>query len=206
MIDTTSIMLFIPTFFIVSISPGMCMILALTMGMTVGLSKTLWMMAGELLGVAVVGMCAVLGVATVMLQHPTIFVLFKYLGGGYLLYLGIKMWLSSGQLALDNQDSLLSKTAFQIAAQGFVTAVANPKGWAFMVSILPPFIAPDLPLLPQLSVMLLIVLSIEFMSLMIYANGGQHLRKLLQGRNNVCLINKISGTLMMVLGIWLALS
>ncbi len=42
--------LFIPTFFFVSITPGMNMTLALTLGMSVGYRRTLWMMVGELLG------------------------------------------------------------------------------------------------------------------------------------------------------------
>ena len=38
----------------VSMTPGMCMTLAFTLGMTVGYRSALWMMMGELLGVAVV--------------------------------------------------------------------------------------------------------------------------------------------------------
>lgn len=51
--------LFIPTFFFVSITPGMNMTLALTLGMSVGYRRTLWMMVGELLGVALVAVSAV---------------------------------------------------------------------------------------------------------------------------------------------------
>ena len=43
---------FIPTFFVVSITPGMCMTLALSLGITIGVKRALWMMAGELVGVA----------------------------------------------------------------------------------------------------------------------------------------------------------
>ena len=38
----------------VSFTPGLCMALAFTLGLTVGYRKTLWMMAGELVGLAVV--------------------------------------------------------------------------------------------------------------------------------------------------------
>ncbi len=46
---------FIPTFLFVSVTPGMCMTLAMTLGMTQGVRRTLWMMWGEMLGVALVG-------------------------------------------------------------------------------------------------------------------------------------------------------
>jgi threonine/homoserine/homoserine lactone efflux protein len=35
----------------------------------------------------------------------------------------------------------------QLAIQGFVTAVANPKGWAFFIALLPPFIDYQQPIL-----------------------------------------------------------
>ncbi|GAL13268.1 putative threonine efflux protein [Vibrio astriarenae] len=75
------------------------MTLALTLGMSIGYRRTLWMMVGELAGVAVVSIAAVLGIAAIMLNYPWLFVGFKFLGGTYLLYLGIQMWRSKGKLA-----------------------------------------------------------------------------------------------------------
>ena len=88
MLDYTLLSLFIPTFLLVSATPGMCMTLALTLGMTIGIRKTLWMMWGELAGVALVSISAVIGVASIMLNYPLVFTIFKYLGGLYLIFLG----------------------------------------------------------------------------------------------------------------------
>ncbi|MGC9401817.1 LysE family translocator, partial [Vibrio genomosp. F10 str. 9ZC157] len=44
--NTALLGMFIPTFFFVSITPGMCMTLALTLGMSIGYRRALWMMAG----------------------------------------------------------------------------------------------------------------------------------------------------------------
>lgn len=74
--------MFIPTFFFVSITPGMCMTLALTLGMSIGYRRTLWMMIGELLGVALVSVSAVLGIAAIMLNYPWMFIALKFIGGG----------------------------------------------------------------------------------------------------------------------------
>jgi threonine/homoserine/homoserine lactone efflux protein len=54
LVDWTLIALFLPTAFFISVTPGMCMTLALTLGLSIGYKRTLWMMAGELLGVACV--------------------------------------------------------------------------------------------------------------------------------------------------------
>jgi len=191
----------------VSITPGMCMTLAMSLGMSIGVRKTMWMMWGELLGVAVVAITAVIGVSAVMLQYPMLFNVLKALGALYLLWIGINMWRSKGKLALSDASSesaFVSKRA--LFNQGFLTAIANPKGWAFMVSLLPPFINPDLSLPGQLIVLVLVISCSEFICMMLYATGGKTIGKALTQKDNVKKLNKISGSLMIGVAIWLALS
>ena len=206
-IDMTVVALFIPTFFFVSVTPGMCMTLSMTLGMTIGVRRSLHMMWGELLGVGLVAIAAVLGVAALMLNYPALFMAFKYLGGAYLIYLGVQMWRSKGQLTItENSASQPQKSAFSLAMQGFITAIANPKGWAFMASLLPPFMNAEHSITQQLSVLVTLILLIEFLCLLLYASGGKTLGKLLQKKGNVKTINRIGGTTMIGVGAWLAKS
>jgi len=205
MIDASVLTIFIPTFFFVSVTPGMCMTLALTMGMTIGVRRTFYMMWGELLGVALVAIASVVGVAGIMLKFPALFICLKYAGGSYLAYLGIKMIASGQNISLETGHNLnISLNRKSLALQGFVTAIANPKGWAFMISLLPPFVNADLPLLPQLTILVGIILTTEFSCLLLYSNGGKSLRRFLGKKGNVTLLNCISGVLMIGVGIWLA--
>ncbi|WP_440877279.1 LysE family translocator [Thalassotalea sp. PLHSN55] len=207
MLDITLLLLFLPTFFIVSITPGMCMTLAMTLGMTIGVRRTLWMMWGELLGVCFVAIAAVIGVATLMLEWPVLFQVFKYLGGSYLVYIGINMWRSKGKMAINHEQTMNKMVSNkQLFNQGFITAIANPKGWAFMVSLLPPFISANHPFVPQLIALIVIIVITEFSSLMVYATGGKTIGKLLVKSDNVKLLNKLSGTIMVLVGIWLFFS
>jgi homoserine/homoserine lactone efflux protein len=205
-LNITLLSLFIPTFLFVSATPGMCMTLSLTLGMTIGVRRTLWMMLGELAGVALVSVAAVIGVASIMLNHPEIYLLLKYCGGGYLGYLGVQLWRSRGKMAFQDAtvDVAVQVRRMTLVLQGFLTAVANPKGWAFMISLLPPFIDSNLPLKPQLTLLILLILIIEFCCLLLYASGGRTLRRFLQQRGNVQKMNRIAGTLMVGVGIWLA--
>lgn len=201
--DTGLLALFIPIFFLVSISPGMCMTLALTLGMAIGVRRSLWMMAGELAGVALVAIAAVVGVAALMLNYPNLFAGFRYVGGLYLLWLGWKMWRAPPPDL--NTTGQLPHTRAALAVQGFTTAVSNPKGWAFMITLLPPFIRDDLPLWTQLGALLVIIVVIEFCSLLLYANGGKHLSRFLAKKGGAGWLNRIAGSLMAVVGLWLAL-
>ncbi|MCL1143096.1 LysE family translocator [Shewanella gaetbuli] len=202
--DLAVLAVFIPTFFFVSITPGMCMTLAMTLGMSIGVKRTLWMMLGELVGVAIVAVAAVLGVASVMLNYPQIFQGLKWLGGLYLIYIGINMWRAKGKMAqIDGQA--INTRRLSLMSQGFITAIANPKGWAFMISLLPPFITVDKPVAPQLLVLLAVIMVTESLSMLAYASGGKSLRIFLSKGDNIRWMNRIAGSLMMLVGVWLAL-
>ncbi|EOD56202.1 LysE family translocator [Aeromonas molluscorum] len=204
--DPAILALFIPTFFFVSVTPGMCMTLAMTLGMSLGVRRTLHMMWGELIGVGLVSVLSVIGVAAVMLNYPGLFSAFKYVGGAYLIWLGIQMWQAKGKMAIPADLSAVQETRpLGLAMQGFVTAIANPKGWAFMVSLLPPFINAAKPMTPQITALVALILVIEFSCLLLYAGGGRTLRHFLAKSGNVTLMNRIAGTLMIGVGLWLAL-
>ena len=202
--DLAVLAVFIPTFFFVSITPGMCMTLAMTLGMSIGVRRTMWMMIGELIGVAIVAIAAVLGVASIMLNYPDIFEVLKWLGGIYLAYIGINMWRSKGKMSIgESKTSDVSRQS--LFTQGFVTAIANPKGWAFMISLLPPFISVDRAVAPQLVMLLSVIMLTEFTSMMAYATGGKSLRIFLSRGDNIKWMNRIAGSLMIGVGLWLAL-
>jgi threonine/homoserine/homoserine lactone efflux protein len=202
--DPTLLIAFCASFFLVALSPGLCMTLAMALGISIGVRRTLWMMAGELAGIALVGVAAVLGVAALLLKAPTFFAIFKWIGAAYLFYMGWQTWhaepLRPEQLAGDGR-----RTRTSLVLQGFITAVANPKAWAFLVALLPPFVDQSRPIAPQLLTLLVLMLIIEFICLLIYAGGGRALSEQLHRRGRARWLNHIAGSLMVGVGIWLAL-
>ena len=202
--DIAVLALFVPTFFFVSITPGMCMSLAMTLGMSVGYKKTLYMMVGELIGVAVVAICSVYGVATLVLDNPTAFSVFKIIGAIYLFYLGVKLYLTP--VVLSTSDQRIIYQPAELIMQGFTTAFSNPKGWAFMITLLPPFLDTSKPLSIQLTVLVIIILCSEFICMSVYALGGKKLSQLLANKGKAQWLNVIAGSLLCFVGIWLAFS
>jgi len=158
---------------------------------------------GEVIGVALVAIAAVIGVASIMLKYPDVFTVVKYLGGIYLAFIGVQMWLSKGSMTISNeaQTNVNRVTLFN---QGLFTAISNPKGWAFMISLLPPFINIDKAVAPQLTLLVAIIMISEFVCMMVYACGGKTLRVFLSKGDNVKLMNRVAGSLMVGVGAWLA--
>ncbi len=204
-VDLTLLAAFSASFFLVALSPGLCMTLAMSLGISVGPRRATWMMLGELSGIALVGVCAVLGVAVMLLQAPAFFTVFKWLGAAYLFYMGWQTWCAHPP-APEQQASAVHRSRSSLALQGFVTAVANPKAWVFFVALLPPFIDQSRPLAPQLLTLLALMLLIEFTCLQIYAHGGRALSEQLHRRGKARWLNRLAGSLMVGVGVWLALA
>lgn len=203
--NLTRLIAFSASFFLVALSPGLCMTLAMSLGISIGVRRTMWMMAGELAGIALVGASAVLGVAALLLRAPTVFAVFKWIGAAYLLYMGWLTW-HAEPLRPESPAGDSHRSRWSLILQGFITAVSNPKAWAFFVALLPPFVDQSRPLAPQLLTLLSLMLIIEFTCLQIYANGGRALRDQLHRRGKARWLNRIAGSLMVVVGIWLAYS
>ena len=78
----------------------------------------------------------------------------------------------------------------------------NPKGWAFLMALLPGFVVTDALLFPQWLIMLGIMLSTEFLSLSLYASGGQWLAQRVSGEDARINPNKIAATMLGLAALW----
>ena len=179
------------------------MTLSLSLGVSVGVRRALWMMLGELVGVALVGAAALGGVAALLFSAPEAFMVAKLIGATYLIWSALKAWRSPVTIAISQASGEAS--ANWLISQGFITAVSNPKAWIFFAALLPPFIDPQESFLPQAAVLLGVMVIIEFICLLIYAQGGRMLRDYLANRGLGQWLNRIAAGLMVGVACWLVL-
>lgn len=192
--------LFVLTIAAVSFTPGLCMTMAFTLGMTIGYRRTLWMMLGELSGVATVFAATFWSLGWLLNQNSIWFMTFSLLGGGYLLYLAAI--LSREPTSTMEVIGALRTRRVQLIVLGYVTAVSNPKGWAFLLALLPGFINEDTPLLTQFSWMLSIMMLTEFLSMSAYAGGGRWLARRLESTQGLLWAHRIAATLLGLVAVW----
>ena len=158
-----SFALFILSFASISFLPGLCMSLALSLGLSIGFKKTLWMMAGELLGVLVVILICAFS-AKLILSYEFAFKVLQ-IGGVFFLF-DTSFVLFRQKISLTNAK-LSTKDRISLILQGFLATISNPKAWIFMLALLP-------ALLDEFSLALIcvVILFIEFCALCVYASGG----------------------------------
>ena len=194
------IILFIPTIASVSFTPGLCMTLAFTLGLSIGYRRTLWMMLGELSGVASVFTATFWSLGWLLSRDPIYFQIVSFIGGVYLLYLAFQLFRETPE-AIESRD--LKKThPMALAALGYVTAVSNPKGWAFLMALLPGFVSMDTALVPQFMIMMGIMLTTEFVSMTAYATGGQWLASRLSSSKGVLNANRVAASMLTLAALW----
>ncbi|HEY1075639.1 MAG TPA: LysE family translocator [Fontimonas sp.] len=192
---------FIATCLLVSLTPGLCSVLCMSLATTIGVRRTQWMMLGELAGMGSVAAAAVLSIAAVLHVQPALFDALKLVGSAYLIFLGWKAWQSAagnGVLSVS-----VPQTRAALAGLGFATAVTNPKVWALYVALLPPFVNPAQPLALQLTVMLVMIVVVELVALYLYALGGQMLARALDSPGTRIYIGRGIGLLMGLMGLWM---
>jgi len=199
--NADTLLLFAATIFVISLTPGLCMTLAFTLGISVGFRRTLWMMLGELAGVATVAICVGMGVAQVLALHPEAMLWLTIGGGAYLCYVGVSMWRQASAAVLSTHKHK-SLTRTQLIAVGYNTAVLNPKGWAFLVAIFPGFIDEALPLGSQLGVLIPIFLLSEFIALCLYASGGRQLALWFSKPEHGVRLNRAAALMVLLVSLW----
>ncbi|MED6343411.1 MAG: LysE family translocator [Pseudomonadota bacterium] len=194
------ILLFIPTIASVSFTPGLCMTLAFTLGLSIGYQRTLWMMLGELSGVATVFTTTFWSLGWLLSRDPIYFKVVSLLGGTYLLYLAYQLFRQTPEAI--KARNLENTSPMALAILGYITAVSNPKGWAFLIALLPGFVASDGPLFPQFLIMMGIMLTTEFISMTVYATGGQWLASRLSDGSGVMNANRIAASMLTLAALW----
>ena len=103
------------------------MTLALSLGISIGVKRSLHMMWGELIGVGLVATSAALGVATLMLKYPDAFLFLKLGGGAYLCWIGYQMFRSRGKLGFNRIDTRATRAiSITIGIQWFFNCGSKP--------------------------------------------------------------------------------
>jgi len=128
------------------------------------------------------------------------FIILKYCGVAYLLYLGISH-LKAAFYSKALTEQLSTSASF---TRGFLVSLTNPKTILFFGAFLPQFISPNGDYLFQMS-----ILSISFLVMAIaldscYALLSVRLKPLLEQRNLYQLQNSVTGILLLGASTWLA--
>jgi len=135
-----------------SLSPGPNGLLALTHGAVYGWRKATYTVAGGVMGFVAVIALSMFGIGALLQASMTWLMLMKWLGGAYLVWLGIQVW-RSPPVGVPPGVAANERSRASMFWQGALSALTNPKVLLFFAAFLPHFIDPARSLVTQFAVM-----------------------------------------------------
>ena len=137
--------------FVLLAIPGPTIMLVVTYALSHGKRSAVPTALGVVLGDFVAMTASIAGLGVLLAASATMFTVLKWVGGAYLVYLGIRLWMSRPEAAPDEDAPDRSDRAMLWHA--FVVTALNPKSIVFFVAFLPQFITPGEPVLMQFVIM-----------------------------------------------------
>lgn len=135
-----------------SLSPGPNGLLALTHGALHGRRKALYTIFGGAFGFVAVIALSMFGIGALLKASLTWLTVLKWIGGAYLVWLGIQIWRSPA-IGIDVGGAVKPRAGWSLFRQGALSALTNPKALLFFAAFLPQFIDPARSLVVQFVVM-----------------------------------------------------
>ena len=189
----------------ISISPGPGAIASMSAGLNHGFKYGYVTIFGLVLGIwtqlAIVGV----GLGALMATSNTAFVVVKWLGVGYLVWLGIQQWRAPARPMVAASDSGEVVTQRSLILKAWMINVVNPKGTVFLLAVVPQFISTAQPLLPQY---LIIGATLAFTDMVVmagYTALASRVLGALKQPSHIRAMNRIFGSLFVVAGSLLGL-
>jgi threonine/homoserine/homoserine lactone efflux protein len=132
---------FLVASFVLAVTPGAGVLYIVTRSVSQGRASGLASVAGVALGNFFNAVAAAIGLAALLALSSEAFLVVKYAGAAYLVYLGIKTIRSRstrGEPVIAGCENLLP-----VFRDGFIVALLNPKTSLFFAAFLPQFMTPE---------------------------------------------------------------
>ena len=207
--DLQHLLLFVAAGWLLNLTPGPDVLYIVANSLRSGAR------AGVMAGLGVTAGCfvhifvAAVGLGALLATSAIAFAVLKYLGAGYLLWLGARILLTRAPAAPDFSAAAAGKprTLRAVFLGGFLTNVLNPKVAIFFLAFVPQFIAPDAEHKAWVFVLLGVIFnlnSIPVNSGWALAAGWMARRRSVQRSLHV--LDRVAACMFIVFGLKLALS
>jgi threonine/homoserine/homoserine lactone efflux protein len=197
--------IYVLTVFVASIIPGPSMILALTHGIMHGTKLSLYTAFGNSIASMIQASIAITGIGIILTTSTTLFMIIKYIGALYLIYLGIKLFKTHFYIEENKEKNKKVKKA-KLFKEAFIVASSNPKALVFFTALFPQFINQNQNSFSHYFLLVLVLGIIAFSCMMIYSISANGIKTLFNKTSLSNYFGKIIGSLFVSFGIGLAFS
>lgn len=190
---------FFLTTLVVALSPGPGAVLSMSVGVRHGYRHALKAILGLQTALLLQLLLVALGLGALLAASELAFLIVKLAGAAYLVWLGIQRWREP--LAIGEGDPNVSGAFYR---QGILVNFGNPKAIVFIAALVPQFIDPQAPQVPQFAVIALTMCSLDTAVMSCYALLASRFRGVLATPRRGLLANRVFGSIFVAAGALLA--
>ncbi|WP_336035326.1 LysE family transporter [Acinetobacter bereziniae] len=164
---------------VISISPGAGAIASMSSGLNYGFRRGYWNAIGLQLALLVQIIIVAAGVGVLFATTPMAFLVVKWFGVCYLLYLAYVQWTAKTQ-SIDIPTEQSTKSIPKLILYGFVVNISNPKAIVFLLAVLPQFLDLSKPQWIQYVIMAITMITIDLIVMASYTGLAAKVLRLLK--------------------------
>ncbi|HJF28654.1 LysE family transporter [Acinetobacter bohemicus] len=174
---------------VISISPGAGAIASMSSGLNYGFRQGYWNALGLQLALLVQIAIVAAGAGVLFATTPWAFLLVKWFGVIYLLYLAFLQWKAPVQ-SIQIQHELARKSAGKLLLNGFLVNLSNPKAIVFLLAVLPQFLDLSKPQWIQYVIMAATMIIIDLIVMAGYTGLAAKVLRLLSSAKQQKVMNR----------------
>lgn len=185
--------------------PGPTVLLVLSYAISQGRRVALSTVAGVALGDLIAMSASLAGLGALVLASAELFLLLKWIGAVYLVYLGIKLFRSASHTTLDTSAETSSAPARKVLGHAAAVTALNPKSIVFFIAFVPQFINPSASLTPQFVILIATFVGFAAINALAYALLADKLRQKIAHPSVVPFLTRMGGGFLVSMGVTTAL-
>ena len=178
--------------------PGPTILLVVSYALGRGWKVAAPVATGVALGDLTAMTLSMLGVGALLASSAALFTVLKWLGAGYLVWLGVRLWRAGS--TLDAEARIEPVAAGRMLVHAWLVTMLNPKSIVFFVAFLPQFIDPGRPFWPQMAIFEATFVALAFANAFGYALLAARARRLAASPRAVRALNRAGGTALIAAG------
>lgn len=185
------------------LTPGPAVLFVVSHGLGRGRVAALWASAGILAGNTLYFVISATGLGALFLASYDVFVGVKWLGAAYLVWLGLRTAFAGDGPAAP-APACAGTAGPRTLARGFVVQASNPNALVFFTALLPQFVDPAHPVVPQIALLGVTTIVVESAVLAAYGTLAARSAALVTRPGVAAWTQRAAGALLVAAGVGMA--
>jgi homoserine/homoserine lactone efflux protein len=189
----------------ISVSPGAGAIQSMATGLTQGVRRGYWSILGLEIGLMLQLALVAVGLGAAVANSILAFNIIKWIGVAYLVYLAVRQWRTATVDLSEQVSKAMDGGRVALLVRGFLVNATNPKGLVFFLAVLPQFVVPTEPLLPQYLAVGVTMVAVDLVVMGLYTGLSVRLLKWLHTPRRQTVLNRVFSALFAAAAVVLSL-